>query len=155
VQSSSVLAATFLQSQKNAMAEVATMAWRRLKWQCITAVTVACCLGLATLGQAQFTSLSDRSRSMLEGNWQSCRETDGQYGERVYDGKWPGMSPFELHMGPHHEFARPFNIEPRGQSARHSWDVARLRLEVVMAGGSREECESWYVTLQRSATASH
>jgi hypothetical protein len=111
---------------------------------------------------------------MLEGNWQSCRETDGQYGERVYDGKWPGMSPFELHMGPRHEFAlfrgiqdghrdhdspenllRPFNIEPRGQSARHSSDVAGLRLEVVMAGGSREECESWYVTLQRSATASH
>jgi hypothetical protein len=125
------------------------MARRKLKWR-ITAVTMACCLGLAALGRAQFTSLSDRSRSMLEGNWQSCREADGQYGERVYDGRWPGMSPFELHMGPHHEFAffrgiqdghrdhnshenllRPFNIEPRGQSARHSWDVAGLRLQVV------------------------
>jgi hypothetical protein len=150
------------------------MAWRRLKWQQTTTVTVACCLGLAALGRAQFTSLSDRSRSMLEGNWQSCRETDGQYSERVYDGKWAGVSPFELHMGPHHEFAlfrgiqdghrdhnspenllRPFNIGLRGHSTRHSWDVARLHLEVAVAGGSREECESWYVTLQRSAPASH
>jgi hypothetical protein len=32
-------------------------------------------------------SFSDHTRAMLEGNWQSCRETDGQYGERVYDGK--------------------------------------------------------------------
>ncbi len=150
------------------------MAWRRLQWQRLSAITVAGCLGLAALGHAQFTSLSDRSRSMLEGNWQSCRETDGQYGERVYDGKWPGMAPFELHMGPYHEFAlfrgiqdvhrdhkspdnllRPFNIERRGQSARHSWDVAGLHLEVALAGGSREECESWYITLKRSATASH
>ena len=45
------------------------------------------------------------SRALLEGNWQSCREGDGQYSERVYDGKWPGIGPFELHMGPYHEFA--------------------------------------------------
>jgi hypothetical protein len=97
-----------------------------------------------------------------------------QRSDRKARASLPAMSPFELHMGPHHEFAffrgiqdghrdhnspenllRPFNIEPRGQSARHSWDVAGLRLQVVMAGGSREECESWYVTLQRPATASH
>jgi hypothetical protein len=41
----------------------------------------------------------------LDGNWQSCRETGGEYSERVYDGKWPGLPPFELHMGPYHEFA--------------------------------------------------
>lgn len=150
------------------------MAWPRTKSQRIAAITVAACLGIATLVQAQFTSFSDRTRAMLEGNWQSCRESDGQYSERVYDGKWPGMGAFELHMGPYHEFAlfrgiqgvhrdhrssdnllKPFNIELLGRSARHSWDAAGLHLEVALAGGSRDECESWYVTVQRSATASH
>ncbi len=110
---------------------------------------------------------------MLEGNWQSCREADGQYSERVYDGKWPGLAPFELHMGPYHEFAlfrgiqgahrdhesaenvlRPFKVELRGGSAHQSWDVAGLHLDVSLAGGSREECESWYITLRRSTTTS-
>ena len=75
-------------------------------WQRIAVFTVAACLGTATLGHAQlFRPFTDRSRAMLEGNWQSCREADGQYAERVYDGRWPGMEPFELHMGPYHEFA--------------------------------------------------
>ena len=150
------------------------MVWRCLKSQRIAAITVAGCLGIATFVQAQFTPFSDRSRAMLEGNWQSCRESDGQYGERVYEGKWPGMGAFELHMGPYHEFAlfrgiqdvhrdhnspdnllKPFNIQLHGRSARHAWDAAGLHLEVALAGGSRDECESWYVTVQRSATASH
>ena len=150
------------------------MDWRGAKWQLVAVVTVATCLGWAALSHAQFTSFSDHKRALLEGNWQSCREGDGQYSERVYDGKWPGMGTFELHMGPYHEFAlfrgiqdlhrdhnspdnllKPFNIELRGRSARQSWDAAGLHLEVALAGGSREECESWYVTMQRSATASH
>jgi hypothetical protein len=155
-------------------AEVDTMARRWIQWQRVVAMTFAGCLGVAALGQAQFTSLSDHSRAMLEGNWQSCREADGQYAERVYDGKWPGMAPFELHMGPYHEFAlfrgitdghrshnspenllKPFNIELRGHSAHQVWNVAGVHLEVTLAGGSREDCESWYVTLQRSASVSH
>jgi YD repeat-containing protein len=150
------------------------MAGGQLRWRRIATLTGACCFGVAAFGFAQFTSLSDRSRSLLEGNWQSCRETDGHYAERVYDGKWPGMGPFELHMGPYHEFAlfrgiqeahrdhnsaenllKPFNIELRGRSAQQTWDTAGLRLHVTLAGGSREECESWYVTLQRSSAASH
>ena len=145
-----------------------------LKWRRIAIFIVMSCLGIATLGHAQFTSLSDRNRAMLEGNWQSCRENDGHYSERVYDGRWPGLGPFELHMGPYHEFAlfrgiqdahreheaaenllRPFNVELRGRAARQSWDAAGLHVEVALAGGSREECESWYVTVQRSAVASH
>jgi len=138
-------------------------------------MTVAACLGAAALSRAQFTSFNDRSRSMLEGNWQSCREADGQYGERIYDGKWPGVGPFELHMGPYHEFAlyrgiqeehrdhrsaenllRPSNIDVVSNRARHTWDVDGLHLEVSLAGGSREECESWFVSLKKSPqTSSH
>jgi hypothetical protein len=150
------------------------MARARLRWRRIAVLTGLCCFGAAALSFAQFTSVSDRSRSLLEGNWQSCRETDGHYAERVYDGKWPGMGPFELHLGPYHEFAlfrgiqdahrdhnsaenllKPFNIELRGRSAQHAWDTAGLRLQVTLAGGSREDCESWYVTVQRSSAASH
>jgi hypothetical protein len=32
------------------------------------------------------------------------------------------------------------------------WDVDGLHLEVVLAGGSREECESWFITLKRADT---
>jgi hypothetical protein len=150
------------------------MTRRRAKWQLTGGMAIAACLGLAALGQAQFRPFSDRRGALLEGNWQSCRESDGQYGERVYDGKWAGLPPFELHMGPYHEFAlyrgiqddhrdhnsadnllKPFNVELRANAARQSWEVEGFRLEVALAGGSREECESWYVTLKRMDTTSH
>jgi hypothetical protein len=151
------------------------METRRAKWHLIAGLTVASFLGAAAMGHAQFRPFSDHTRAMLEGNWQSCRESDGQYGERVYDGKWAGIAPFELHMGPYHEFAlfpgvqddhrqhtssenllKPFTVELSGQNARQSWNVDGLHLEVVLAGGSREECESWFVTLKRSdTTVSH
>jgi hypothetical protein len=137
------------------------------RWRIVSG-TLACCLGAAAAGYAQFTSFNDRSRAMLEGNWQSCRESDGQYSERVYDAKLPGIGPFELHMGPDHEFAlfrgiqddhrdhhspdnllKPFTVELVNSSARQKWDVAGLHLEVSLAGGSREDCESWFVTLKR------
>jgi len=147
---------------------------RRAKWLRIVGFTVLACL-CAVLARAQFRPFSDHTRAMLEGNWQSCREADGQYSERVYDGRWPGLGPFELHMGPYHEFAffrgiqdehrdhgssenllKPYNIEIRSNSAKHAWDVDGLHLEVVLAGGSREECESWFLTLRRGdTTASH
>ena len=154
-------------------AGVLTMTRRISKWEVIGAVTVSVSLGIAALGRAQFTSFNDRSRSMLEGNWQSCREADGQYGERVYDGRWPGLGPFELHMGPYHEFAlyrgiqtehrdhqspenllKPYKLDVVGNQARHGWDAAGLHLEVTLAGGSREECESWFLSLKRSNSPS-
>jgi hypothetical protein len=147
---------------------------RRATRHLIAAITIATCLGAAGFSRAQFTPLTDHATAMLEGNWQSCREEGGGYSERVYDGKWAGLGPFELHMGPYHEFAlfrgiqdahrdhssaenllRPFNLELRGSLMRHSWDAAGLHLDVTLAGGSREECESWYVTLKRSPTSSH
>lgn len=143
------------------------------RWQLIAVTTMACCLGAAAAGYPQFTSFSDRSGSMLEGNWQSCREGDGQYSERIYDGKLPGVGPFELHMGPYHEFAlfrgvqeehrdhnsaanllQPHNVEVVGNLARQKWETSGLRIEVTLAGGSREECESWFVSLRRLDTSS-
>ena len=148
------------------------MGRRRANWR-IAVVTIGVCLGVAGLSRAQFSSMSDRSRSMLEGNWQSCRDGAGQYSERVYDGKWPGVPPFELHMGPFHDFAlfrgiqdahrshdasenllRPHTIELKGGSARQAWDVAGLHFEATLAGGSSDQCESWYITLRRSTVSS-
>jgi hypothetical protein len=121
---------------------------------------------------AQFTPYSHEPGNILEGNWQSCREGDGQYSERVYDGKWAGIGHFELHLGPYHEFAffrgiqeqhrdhgsadnllKPYNLEIRANSARHSWDVDGMRLDIALAGGAREQCESWYVSLKRVETS--
>jgi hypothetical protein len=149
------------------------MASQAAKWQLIGVFTVAACFGVAALSQAQFSSSSDRSAPMLEGNWQSCRDADGHYSERVYDGKWPGMEPFELHMGPYHEFAlfrgiqtehrdhvsaenllKPTTVAVVGNRATQTWDVAGLHLEVALAGGSREGCESWFVSLRRSKSTS-
>lgn len=149
------------------------MAWGGAKRQWIAGFAVAACLGTAPLAQAQlFRPFSDRRAALLEGNWQSCRESDGEYAERVYDGKWAGLQPFELHMGPYHEFAlyhgvqnehrdhsstdnllKPYKVEIRANAARQTWDVDGLRLEVALSGGSREDCESWYVTLKRSETS--
>ena len=151
------------------------MTRRRAGWQRIALFTVAASFGAATLGYAQlFRPFTDHTRALLEGNWQSCREADGQYAERVYDGRWPGMEPFELHLGPYHEFAlfqgvqeahrdhrsgenllKPYTVELVANNARHTWDVNGLHLEVVLAGGSREDCESWFVTLRRAGSASH
>jgi hypothetical protein len=147
----------------------------RTNWQVIALFTVVASLGGAALGRAQlFRPFTDRSNAMLEGNWQSCRETDGQYAERVYDGRWTGFGSFELHMGPYHEFAlfhgiqdehrdhasaanllKPHTVQLSGNRARQVWDAAGLHLEVTLAGGSREDCESWFVTLKRIDKSSH
>jgi hypothetical protein len=138
-------------------------------------LTVFASLAAASLGYAQlFRPFTDRTRALLEGNWQSCREADGQFAERVYEGRWPGLPPFELHMGPYHEFAlfrgiqeahrdhdsaenllKPYTVELAGNNAKHAWDAIGLHLDVVLAGGSREDCESWFITLKRSSASSH
>jgi hypothetical protein len=144
------------------------------KWTRIAVATTACCLGAAAMGYSQFTSFSDRTGALLEGNWQSCREADGKYSERVYDNKLPGIGAFELHMGPYHEFAlfrgvqdehrahdssanllHPYNVEVVGNLAHQKWETSGVLIEVTLAGGSREECESWFVSLRRLDTSSH
>lgn len=144
----------------------------RQKWKLVAAFTAGASLSAAA-GYAQFISYGDRSRSILEGNWQSCRGSDGHYSERVYDNALPGIGPFELHLGPYHEFAlfrgvqdehrshdstanllRPFNVEVAANRARHSWEAAGLRLDVNLGGGSDDQCESWFLSLKRASAPS-
>lgn len=142
-------------------------------WPTILSWILACSLATTAVSSSQFTSFSDRFNALLEGNWQSCRENDGLYSERVYDAKVPGVGDFELHMGPYHEFAlfrgvqedhrdhggaenllRPYDVPVINNGARQQWDVAGLHLDVRLGGGSRSDCESWFVTLTRSAQTS-
>ena len=123
-------------------------------------------LALALL--AQFTSYSKNPKNILEGNWQSCRQPDGTYTERVYDHVVNGVPRFEVHMGPGREFAifegvqdvhrehdsaanllKPYKVEAEGGLASHEWKIPKLHLvfSVTLAGGSRSDCESWYILL--------
>jgi hypothetical protein len=118
---------------------------------------------------AQFTAFSNNPKNILEGNWQSCRESDGQYSERVYDHVVNGVGKFEVHMGPRREFAifkgvqdehrphdspenllKPYRVPLEAGRAKQRWEVPSLNLAftVTLAGGSRTDCESWFVTLE-------
>jgi len=47
------------------------------RWRLITGLTTVAVLGSAAFGYSQFTPYKNRTRAMLEGNGQSCRESDG------------------------------------------------------------------------------
>jgi hypothetical protein len=127
-------------------------------------------------GSPQFTSYSRNSRNILEGNWQSCREADGAYSERVYDHRVNGVPKFEVHLGPKREFAifegvqeehrahdsaanllQPYRLDGEGNLARHEWKIPSLHLvfTATLAGGSRSDCESWYILLAPLHQPSH
>jgi hypothetical protein len=124
----------------------------------------------------QFTSYSRDPRHVLEGSWESCRDTDGRYTERVYDHVVNGVGQFEVHLGPRDEFAvfagvqdehrdhsasanllNPHRVESVGGRAKQRWDLPSLGLAftVTLAGGSRSDCESWFVVLEPLAKPSH
>ena len=137
----------------------------RARWAIAAAAAV---LAAAPPVFAQFTSYSRSSRNILEGNWQSCRETDGHYSERVYDHVVNGVPKYEVHMGPRREFAifegvqeehrahnspanllKPYALDVEGSFASHEWKIPTLGLvfSVSLSGGSRGDCESWYILL--------
>jgi hypothetical protein len=144
--------------------------WRR------GSTAAACLLFVATSAAPQFTAYSRDPRHILEGSWQSCRENDGHYTERVYDHVVNGVGQFEVHLGPRDEFAifagvqdehrdhaspanllEPYRVAYEGGRAMQRWDLATLGLTftVTLAGGSRSDCESWFVLLEPRAKPSH
>jgi hypothetical protein len=125
---------------------------------------------------SQFTPFSNDPHNILEGNWQSCREPDGQYGERVYDHVTGPGGVFELHMGPRREFAlfkgvqdahrdhdspenllKPYRVVMEAGRAKHRWEIPSMNLSLTatLAGGSRTDCESWFIVLAPLEKTSH
>jgi hypothetical protein len=140
------------------------------------ALALAIAAALARPAAAQFTSFSHDSRTILEGNWQSCMGPDGRYSERVYDHVVNGVGVFELHLGPRREFAlfkgvqdahrdhaspenllKPYRVRLVAGKAKQRWEIPSLNLvfTVALAGGSRTDCDSWYIILEPLAGTSH
>jgi hypothetical protein len=131
---------------------------------------------LAAQGVSVFTPFTSDPRKILEGSWWSCREPDGQYGERVYDHVVSGGGKFEVHLGPRREFAifkgvqdehrdhdspenllKPYRVPMEGGRAKQRWEIPSLNLAftVALAGGSRTDCESWFIVLEPLEKTSH
>lgn len=148
-------------------------------WLLTGACALASVAALATplaQGVSQFTPFTSDPRKILEGNWSSCREADGQYAERVYDHVVNGGGKFEVHLGPRREFAifkgvqdahrdhespdnllKPFRVAMESGRARQHWEIPSLNLAftVALAGGSRTDCENWFITLEPIDKTSH
>ena len=138
--------------------------------------TLAPCAGAIPARAQDFISYSSNSRNILEGNWQSCQDETGRYAERVYDHMVNGVGQYEVHLGPRREFAifagvqdehrdhsspenllKPFVVTMQGTRAQRTWDVPslKLRFTVTLGGGSRTDCESWYILLEPLEKTSH
>jgi len=123
----------------------------------------------STDGGQLFRTFSGDPKHILEGNWQSCREADGHYAERIYDHVVNSVPQFEVHLGPNHEFAifkgvqaehrdhaspenllKPYNVPLVDNRSNHRWEIPSLGLafSVTLAGGSRTDCESWFILLE-------
>ena len=142
----------------------------------VTGVFTTALTLLARPAAPQFTSFSHDSRNILEGSWQSCRDVDGRYTERVYDHVVNGVGQFEVHLGPRNEFAifagvqdehrehalaanllKPYQVVMDGGRAKQRWEIPSLRLAftAALAGGSRGDCESWFIVLEPFPKPSH
>jgi hypothetical protein len=137
---------------------------------CLAAGVAAALDASTQTPESRFNSTSSRLQNILEGNWQSCQETStGRYGERVYDHVVNGVGQFEVHLGPRHEFAifpgvqdahrdhhaadnllKPYRVILQGTRATKRWEVPSLNLAftVTLGGGSRTDCESWFIVLE-------
>jgi hypothetical protein len=87
-----------------------------------------------------------------------------------------GVGQFEVHLGPRREFAifkgvqdehrehdspdnllKPFRVAMEGTRAKQRWEIPSLKLvfSVTLGGGSRTDCESWYILLEPLEKTSH
>jgi hypothetical protein len=141
----------------------------RRTWQ-FTGFVAAIVLCVARTAAPQFTPFPNDPHHILEGNWQSCLQPGGYYSERVYDHVVNGVGLFEVHMGPRREFAifkgvqdehrrhdspenllQPtFRVALEAGRAKQQWEIPslNLRFTVTLAGGSRTDCESWFILLE-------
>ena len=147
----------------------ARRAWPLIGALALTVWAFNLAAALAAQGVSQFTPFTSDPRKILEGSWWSCREADGQYGERVYDHFVGGVAQFEVHLGPRREFAifkgvqdahrdhdsadnllKPFRVAMDAGRARQRWEIPSLNLifTVAMAGGSRTDCDNWFIILE-------
>ena len=106
----------------------------------------------------------------------SCRGDDGRYSERVYDHVVNGAGQFEVHLGPQNEFAmfkgvqdehrdhasadnllKPYRVAQDGGRAKQRWEIPSLRLAftAALAGGSRADCDNWFILLEPFPKPSH
>jgi hypothetical protein len=137
---------------------------------CAAGAILATAEAVAQAPESRFNSTSSALHNILEGNWQSCQDAgQGRYGERVYDHVVNGVPQFEVHLGPRREFAifpnvqdahrdhnspenllQPYNVRMEGMRARQRWEVPSLNLAftVTLGGGSRTDCESWFILLE-------
>jgi len=134
------------------------------------AIVVSALVASAAQGVSVFTPFTSDPRNILEGSWWSCREPDGSYGERVYDHVVNKEGQYEVHLGPRREFAifkgvqdehrdhespdnllKPsYRVPMEGGRAKQRWEIPSLNLAftVTLAGGSRTDCESWFILLE-------
>jgi hypothetical protein len=131
---------------------------------------------LGAQGVSVYTPFTSDPKHILEGSWWSCREPDGSYGERVYDHVVNGGGKFEVHLGPRREFAifkgvqddhrdhdspdnllKPYRVVMDAGRAKQRWEIPSLNLAftVTLAGGSRTDCESWFILLEPFEKTSH
>jgi hypothetical protein len=143
---------------------------RSLYFEVALSASVALIVLVVSPAAGQFVSQPTNSRNILEGNWQSCQEPGSSgYTERVYDHVVNGAGQYEVHLGPRREFAifkgvqdehrphnspdnllKPYQVAMQGTRARQRWEVPSLNVAftVALGGGSRSDCESWYILLE-------
>ena len=146
----------------------------RFSVRCLLPVYAAALAAVTTAAaqapESRFSSTSSTLKNVLEGNWQSCQDpASGRYGERVYDHVVNGVGQYEVHLGPRREFAifpgvqdnhrehdsadnllTPYRVLLQGTRASQRWEVPSLNLAftVTLGGGSRTDCESWFIVLE-------
>ena len=123
-----------------------------------------------------WVSIPHQAPVLLQGNWQSCRRSDQAYEERIYEHCVNKVCKWELHMGPGDEFAlyrfpgppdaehthaTPDNYlypayrigDLETWRGKRNWGIDALKLwvSISMAGGSRNDCESFYVVVRDEA----
>jgi len=139
----------------------------------LAGVLLACSAVIVWLTAAaraqEFISYSSSPHHILEGSWQSCQDGRGQFAERVYDHVVNGVGQFEVHLGPRREFAifagvqeehrrhespenllKPYRVRMENNLAKERWEIPSLKVvfTVTLGGGSRTDCEAWFILLE-------